>query len=178
MNDSPQTPDTGHAPDPLTNPSRRQFLDLIFSIWGALSLGIAVPLVKYFAAPLVASTSTSEKTATPLSRASLNLGPEWTPVNLEIARRDAWVESNPESLRAFLREKNGSLEAISATCTHLGCRVNWDGSLRHFICPCHQGHFDVDGNVLSGPPPKPLIKLPVTVDGDKIVVGAPPEGAA
>lgn len=46
--------------------------------------------------------------------------------------------------------------AISTTCTHLGCHVYWEPENNRFFCPCHDGVFDVDGNVKSGPPPAPL----------------------
>jgi cytochrome b6-f complex iron-sulfur subunit len=43
--------------------------------------------------------------------------------------------------------------------------------MNRFICPCHAGIYDLEGNVLSGPPPKALIKLPVRVEGENIVIG-------
>lgn len=46
--------------------------------------------------------------------------------------------------------------ALSAICTHLGCIVHWDETKQLILCPCHAGVFDVKGNVLSGPPPRPL----------------------
>ena len=42
--------------------------------------------------------------------------------------------------------------ALSDVCPHLGCRVHWDGGRGHFVCPCHNGHFDRRGVPLSGPP--------------------------
>ncbi len=61
--------------------------------------------------------------------------------------------------------------ALSRVCTHLGCLVEYDRIRNRIICPCHGAIFDLEGNVLSGPPPKPLPKLPLKVEGDSIVIG-------
>jgi cytochrome b6-f complex iron-sulfur subunit len=61
--------------------------------------------------------------------------------------------------------------AMSKVCTHLGCLVEYVKDRNMLICPCHAGTFDLEGNVLSGPPPKPLLKLPLRVEGEQIIVG-------
>jgi len=61
--------------------------------------------------------------------------------------------------------------AFSAVCTHLGCIVKWDEEKGQIFCPCHAGFFDIKGNVVSGPPPKPLPPIPVAVVNGKIVLG-------
>ena len=61
-------------------------------------------------------------------------------------------------------------KAFSAICTHLGCIVFWDDRKREIACPCHAGFFDVEGRVISGPPPRPLPAHPVSVSDGKIFV--------
>ena len=56
------------------------------------------------------------------------------------------------------------LRAISTTCTHLGCKVYWEPDNVRFFCPCHNGVFDVNGNVVSGPPPRQLDSYQVELD--------------
>jgi nitrite reductase/ring-hydroxylating ferredoxin subunit len=57
---------------------------------------------------------------------------------------------------------------FSATCTHMGCTVNPDGT--KFVCPCHGSEFDAKtGKVIAGPAPRPLPQIPVTVTGGQIV---------
>ncbi|GAB4085138.1 Rieske (2Fe-2S) protein [Myceligenerans cantabricum] len=65
----------------------------------------------------------------------------------------------------------GEVHAFSAICTHQGCTVTpGDGDL---ACPCHQSHYALtDAAVLSGPAPEPLPEVPVTVDGDDVVVSS------
>jgi cytochrome b6-f complex iron-sulfur subunit len=61
--------------------------------------------------------------------------------------------------------------ALSRVCTHLGCLVDYDKAQKRIVCPCHGAIFDLDGNVLSGPPPRPLPKFPLQVEGESIVIG-------
>lgn len=61
--------------------------------------------------------------------------------------------------------------ALSKVCTHLGCLVDYDSSKRRLVCPCHAGVYSLEGNVLSGPPPKPLLKYAVKVQGEDIEIG-------
>ena len=61
-------------------------------------------------------------------------------------------------------------KALSAVCTHLGCVVKWKKGRRQFFCPCHGARFDVDGNVMGGPAPRPLAALEVTEVPGTIVV--------
>jgi Rieske Fe-S protein len=56
------------------------------------------------------------------------------------------------------------LKAISTNCTHLGCKVYWEPDNVRFFCPCHNGVFDVNGGVVSGPPPRALDSYQVEVD--------------
>lgn len=57
---------------------------------------------------------------------------------------------------AVYRDDQGALHAVSATCTHMGCIVHWNGSERSWDCPCHGSRFDTQGEVLHGPAPTPL----------------------
>jgi Rieske Fe-S protein len=52
---------------------------------------------------------------------------------------------------AGYRDERGELIAVSATCTHLGCRVNWNTAERSWDCPCHGSRFAPSGEVLQGP---------------------------
>ncbi len=71
----------------------------------------------------------------------------------------------------IVRRANG-VDARSLTCTHWGCRVRWDAQEGAYRCPCHGGRFAPDGRVISGPPPRPLPPVPVTVAGGQVVIRA------
>lgn len=70
----------------------------------------------------------------------------------------------------FLHRYEDRVVAFDPACTHLGCRISWVGDKNRFLCPCHGGVFDPDGNVVSGPPPKPLEQHPVKVERGQIWV--------
>ena len=67
---------------------------------------------------------------------------------------------------------NDGVHAFSAICTHLGCICMFDPVRKMIVCPCHDGLFNpVTGGVVSGPPPKPLAVIPVSIDGENIYIG-------
>jgi glycine/D-amino acid oxidase-like deaminating enzyme/nitrite reductase/ring-hydroxylating ferredoxin subunit len=63
-------------------------------------------------------------------------------------------------LVAASRDLDGTVHAVSATCTHLGCRVAWNRAERSWDCPCHGSRFAPDGRVLQGPAVEPLGRHP------------------
>jgi cytochrome b6-f complex iron-sulfur subunit len=71
----------------------------------------------------------------------------------------------------IVRKSSGELIALSAVCTHLGCIVQWQSDKQDFLCPCHAGRYTTEGEVISGPPPRPLSKLPFTVSNGTVTVG-------
>jgi cytochrome b6-f complex iron-sulfur subunit len=56
------------------------------------------------------------------------------------------------------------VRVFSNVCTHLACRVVWNDGQQAFTCPCHAAAFDRDGNVLDGPPPRPLDLYEAQID--------------
>jgi cytochrome b6-f complex iron-sulfur subunit len=60
--------------------------------------------------------------------------------------------------------------ALSAVCTHVRCILGFDRERRALVCPCHDGRFDLAGNVLSGPPPRPLATYSVSVRAGEVYV--------
>src|SRR6516225_798937 len=64
----------------------------------------------------------------------------------------------------------GEYRAMSATCTHLGCTVQYRPDLREIWCACHNGMYDLNGRNISGPPPRPLEAFEVQVRCDEVFV--------
>jgi Rieske Fe-S protein len=76
----------------------------------------------------------------------------------------------------LLRLDERSVVAFSQKCTHLGCVVYYVADAEQWHCPCHEGNFDaVTGDVVSGPPPRPLGRIDVEVrdDGQIWALGVP-----
>jgi Rieske Fe-S protein len=76
--------------------------------------------------------------------------PDATPVS-EIAPGQAKVISVDGARVAAYRDTTGSLHAVSAVCTHMGCIVDWNAAEKTWDCPCHGSRFDCAGHVLHGP---------------------------
>ena len=70
----------------------------------------------------------------------------------------------------LIHTPTGELKAFSAVCTHLNCTVQYDGDASVIWCACHNGKFDLNGQVISGPPPRPLEPYQINVRGEEIVV--------
>jgi Rieske Fe-S protein len=76
--------------------------------------------------------------------------PEATPVS-EIAPGQAKVITVGGARVAAYRDEAGSLHAVSAVCTHMGCVIDWNATEKTWDCPCHGSRFDCAGHVLHGP---------------------------
>lgn len=70
----------------------------------------------------------------------------------------------------LIRLETGEFRAFSAICTHLDCIVQYRSDLEHIWCACHNGHYDLNGRNISGPPPMPLPAFSVNVVNDEIMV--------
>jgi Rieske Fe-S protein len=70
----------------------------------------------------------------------------------------------------LLRLGEDEVVAFSQKCTHLGCVVYFEAEEDRWHCPCHEGNFDArTGDVLSGPPPRPLGRIDVEVRDDGMI---------
>ena len=87
-----------------------------------------------------------------------------TPVIVAVPRQDGWYRARTPRVIFLTATEDGAVRALSATCTHLGCRVAWSASADRFECPCHQGAYDREGRVIAGPPPAPLPAVGARVD--------------
>jgi Rieske Fe-S protein len=70
----------------------------------------------------------------------------------------------------LVRTSSGEWRAFSAVCSHLQCTVQFRADLEHIWCACHNGHFDLSGKNVEGPPPRPLEQFDVTIRGNDVVV--------
>lgn len=69
----------------------------------------------------------------------------------------------------LLRTPSGELAAYSQKCTHLGCVVYLSEAGDELVCPCHEGGFSAaTGEVLFGPPERPLPRITLEVRGGTV----------
>ncbi|HUK39986.1 MAG TPA: Rieske (2Fe-2S) protein [Candidatus Acidoferrales bacterium] len=139
------------------NGSRRNFLNwFLGTAAGAFAISVLYPISRYLIPPQVEESSARTVT--------LAIKPQDVKPNSGQIFR---FGSQPAIL---IDTPAGQLKAFSATCTHLGCIVQYRPDLTQIWCACHNGHFDLNGRNVSGPPPKPLEEYAVNVRGDQIVV--------
>ena len=68
----------------------------------------------------------------------------------------------------FLVRSERAVRALSGVCTHAGCPVSWRPDQQQFVCPCHNGTYTLQGVVVSGPPPRPLDRVPVRIEDGNV----------
>lgn len=136
---------------------RRNFLNwFLTTTAGAFLVSVTYPLSRYLIPP-----KAEESTA---HQVTLDLKPQTVKANSGQIFR---FGSQPAIL---VRTPNDELKAFSAACTHLACIVQYRPDISHIWCACHNGHFDLNGKNIEGPPPKPLEEYAVNVRGEQIVV--------
>jgi cytochrome b6-f complex iron-sulfur subunit len=81
------------------------------------------------------------------------------------------LEDRAVITRVYVVASDRGLKVLSPICTHLGCFVNWDNRKGEFICPCHAGRYSMNGEVIAGPPPRPLTALPLKILEGKVYLG-------
>ena len=151
--------------------SRRKFLwTLLIGLGGILSTLIGIPVAGF-----VVSPSFKKKESRWVPVAWLEDLKSQGPQEIQFAyfKQDAWLHQNARQLVYVLRSEADKFTVFSGTCTHLGCAVRWDSNKNKFLCPCHGGQFDVNGNVVGGPPPKPLVKLETKIENGRLFVKEP-----
>jgi Rieske Fe-S protein len=121
----------------------------------ALLGGIIYPIIRFIIPPQQPEAATSQVVAAKVGELEPNSG--------KIFR----FGKDPAIL---IRTPTGEYRAFTAICTHLDCTVQFRPDLEQIWCACHNGHYDLYGNNVSGPPPAPLKPYKVAVRGDQIVV--------
>lgn len=137
--------------------TRRGFLDKLLAVGaGGLSLAAVYPMSRYIFPPASGEAS--------VSSVVLSLKPT------DIAAGTGQIFKFGTRPGIIIRTAAGELRAFSAICTHLSCTVQYREDIQHIWCACHNGHYDLNGRNISGPPPSPLAVYDVKVRGDQVMV--------
>jgi Rieske Fe-S protein len=136
--------------------TRRSFLDRLLGLGAVAWLGsVLYPVVEFFKTPAQGEAEVTSVVAASIKDLKPNSG-----VVFKFGREPA----------ILIRSSDGTLHALSATCTHLECTVQYRSDLQRVWCACHNGMYDLSGRNISGPPPRPLSEYKVTLKGDDVVV--------
>ena len=153
--------------------NRRDFLrSSTLWIGGVIAGVLGIPSFGYLAGP--ALVSNDDESAANLGL--LNDYPIGTPIRTEITRTrvNGWERTSVNHGMYVVRMGKEDVRVFSDICTHLGCRVTWHPEIANYVSPCHDGHFDMLGHVVSGPPPRPLDEYAARVEAGRLVVRLPP----
>ena len=135
---------------------RRRFTDyLLGTSIGATLMAVVYPIVEFLIPPQIAEATQTNVVAGNGSELKANSGKIFK------------FGTQPGIL---IRTPAGEVRAFSAICTHLNCTVQYREDLQHIWCACHDGHYDLNGKNIAGPPPRPVEQYLVNVRGDEIIV--------
>ena len=137
-----------------TNISRRSFLGFAWGISAVALFGQAsIALLRFFKPRIESGTFGSRVVAGQVD--------EFQPGTV----------SHIQTGRFYIsRLEDGGLLALWQRCTHLGCTVPWREDEERFHCPCHSSIFDSQGEVVSGPAPRPLDMFPIEIQDSQVIV--------
>ncbi len=148
---------------PHPPPERRSFLKWACRGLGALFAALlGAPAIAYLIDPRNRPAPDGDfKTVARLNE--LEKGVPFQGV-VRAVRRDAWtLHPNDVVGRVWLiRQDDDRVEAFTTICPHLGCSINYEAKAQNFICPCHNGQFDLQGKKLTGvnnPAPRDMDRL-------------------
>jgi menaquinol-cytochrome c reductase iron-sulfur subunit len=148
--------------------SRRKLMSTVIAAMGGL-IGTAVgaPAVAYLIGPAL-----QQKTEGWIKLGAVNKVEPGTPTlfKTNIQNQTGWITAEEELSAYVLTEDGQTFAALSNVCTHLGCRVRWIADKNSFYCPCHNGVFNKDGQVVSGPPPRPLDRFESKVENGVLFI--------
>jgi len=167
----------GDEADRPEDPARRRlFLSVALGAGGGIAAALGASVAGFILGPLAGRAART--------RGRLDLGPASAfdatregkvgPQEVVLTRtvEDGYMVRRVKERVLVVRDAGepAGLAALSPTCSHLGCGVAWSAEKKAFLCPCHGGVYAADGTVLAGPPPRPLTRLPLVVEGGRVSV--------
>lgn len=146
---------TGPGVNKNPQPARRWINLLLGSGVLASVASFIYPAIRYIIPPAVAESSSRSVVAAKAGELKNNSGK---------------IFKFGSQAALLVRTTDGEYRAFSAQCTHLSCTVQYRPDLREIWCACHNGIYDLEGRNVSGPPPRPLEKFAVNVQGEDVIV--------
>jgi Rieske Fe-S protein len=137
--------------------SRRGFVNwFLGTSTGAFLMAVLYPVGRYLVPPIVGESTAGTVT--------LPIKPD------DVKPNSGQIFKFGSRPGILVRTPSGELRAFSAVCTHLNCTVQYRADVSHIWCACHNGHYDLNGKNIIGPPPRPLESFAVNARGNQIVV--------
>jgi len=156
----------GSGPSKL---DRRSFVKVVLSFLGSIMGAVlGLPFINYFMTPALQKTTQDEW----VPAGALKEYPVGIPTPFSFVRTqvNGWERTSHSHGIYVLRQSEEDVRVFSNVCTHLSCRVTWKEDENAFICPCHDASFDIEGNVIHGPPPRPLDELDTKLEDGTLYI--------
>jgi cytochrome b6-f complex iron-sulfur subunit len=135
-----------------TSFDRRTFLDALLAVgFVSTAAAIAYPVTRFLIPPASGEPATASVVAGRANALKPNAA-----MMFKFGSKPAIV----------VRTIDGEVRAFSAVCTHLDCTVQLKTDTSQLWCACHNGTYDLGGNVVSGPPPRALERFSVNLRGE------------
>jgi menaquinol-cytochrome c reductase iron-sulfur subunit len=146
--------------------SRRQFAILGTQVAGAvIGVLLGIPIVGFILSPLFRREQVSWQKVGDISGV-----PNGQPTKFVVAFPQGDWSNAKANTAVYVVKNNDNYKIFSNVCTHMECPVHWDDALHQFLCPCHGGLYDINGQNAGGPPPKPLPQYVHRIDGTTLYV--------
>ncbi|RMD96407.1 MAG: ubiquinol-cytochrome c reductase iron-sulfur subunit [Calditrichaeota bacterium] len=156
-------------PDSSLDMNRRNFLGIAIAVLnGIIALVLAIPGLGFLLTPVFRKGQ--EEWIRVGSMNQFQAGMPQKAVFKYISENGYSREEQTGFVWVLLSDPARDPVVLSATCTHMGCNVAWNTAEKKFKCPCHGGEYNLQGQVIAGPPPRPLQKLQVKVENDQLWV--------
>ncbi|HEX9653828.1 MAG TPA: ubiquinol-cytochrome c reductase iron-sulfur subunit [bacterium] len=153
--------------------SRRGFLKVAIAVLnGLIALVLAVPGLGFLLTPVFRKASSSWIDLGAVDGFSANQPRKAT---FKYISEAGYTRSEKTGFVWVVPDPDGEnqVTVLSAVCSHTGCNVAWQPDEEKFVCPCHEGRYTLRGEVVSGPPPRPLTKLPTRLENGKMFIQLP-----
>ena len=135
---------------------RRRFVDgLLWTTLTALAGAVLYPVARFVSPPKLPEAASNRVLAGKVA---------------DLAREGYKIFPLGADVGILIEKSPGEYVALSATCTHLECTVQYEKASKRIWCACHNGVYDLTGRNVSGPPPRPLTPYTVQVVGEDIFV--------
>jgi cytochrome b6-f complex iron-sulfur subunit len=135
--------------------TRRQFLNGLLGGWlGALLASFLYPVLRFVFPP----TREPDQVVLPFA--------DFRDMKPNSVKNFSWG-TKPGLLK---KNDDGTYLALVGVCTHLDCNVSYLEDQRKFFCACHEGWYDENGLNIAGPPPRPLRRLILSIEGEDLII--------
>jgi menaquinol-cytochrome c reductase iron-sulfur subunit len=149
--------------------SRNDFVKVTVGALGAIMGAIVgIPAIGYLISPALKI----QKAEAWIALGPLANYPVGTPTPFSFTRTkvNGWEKTVNTYGGYVLRKSEADTVVFSNVCTHLSCRVTWQPDVQEYVCPCHDGHFDINGLVVKNPPPRPLDQYETKVEDGNLSI--------